>query len=166
MKIHIFFIKSKESSSCPSCDGRLIVRDSKLRHVIRKESEEPCWYRLRRLKCKGCNKLHTELPDFMQPFKHYESISIQDTLDDKRDNYCRAEETTLYRWRSDWARAKATIEALLIACWMNETRKSYPLYHDSLLKTIRKSESSWLAFVMRNLISAGHRIHTQFAFCP
>jgi hypothetical protein len=36
----------------------------------------------------------------------------------------------------------------------------------SLLKTIRKHNTGWLAIVTRLLINTGYGIHTRFAFCP
>lgn len=144
-----------------------MVRDTKSRHVIRKETEETRWYSLRRLKCTICRKLHTELPDFMQPYKHYESESIQDTIDENPDNCCQADNSTLNRWKSSFGNAKAQIEALLIACWIYQSRVQYALLNsNSLLITIRNTMRGWLAFVMKMLINSGYRIHTQFAFCP
>jgi hypothetical protein len=163
----IFFIKSKEFSLCPDCQGTVSVRDTKLRHVIRKDTEEIQWYRLRRLKCNQCNKLHTELPDLMQPYKHYESQSIQDTIDENADNCCGADTTTINRWKASFRRERPTIEVLLIACWIYYQQKQYSLLnHNSLLEIIQKIKPRWLAFVMEILINSGYKIHTQFAFCP
>ena len=149
------------------CGGSLKVRDTKPRHIISKDSNEVKWYRLRRLRCSQCKKIHTELPDSMQPYKHYESASIQDTIDGIADNYCAAEESTLYRWKTTFKNAKVKIEALLIACWIYLNQQPYAILKtDSLLENMQSSIPRWLAFVMQMLINSGYTIHTQFAFCP
>lgn len=163
----IFFIKSKELSVCPDCQGILKVRDTKLRYVIRKETEEREVFRLRRLKCQGCKKLHTELPDFMHPYKHYESKSIQDTIGERKDNCCKADESTLRRWKSSFQKKKKWLECFLIACWIAYHQKQYPLfYQNSLLEIIQKTQVRWLAFVTKIIVHSGYGLHTQFAFCP
>jgi len=43
------------------------------------------WFRIRRLKCKECGKLHRELPDILLPYKHYRSEIIEEALDGKEE---------------------------------------------------------------------------------
>ena len=103
----------------------------------------------------------------MQPFKHYESELIQDTIIESPMNSCSADESTIQRWKKSFQLAKAQIETILIACWIYLNRRQYPiLEHNSLLETIQKTIPHWLAFVMRMLINSGNKIYTQFAFCP
>ncbi|HOW23609.1 MAG TPA: DUF6431 domain-containing protein [Sedimentibacter sp.] len=52
------------------------------------------WYRLHRLKCPGCGKLHLELPDFMAPKKHYEARLIEDVMAGRSDS-CPADDSTI-----------------------------------------------------------------------
>ncbi|WP_335338494.1 DUF6431 domain-containing protein [Paenibacillus naphthalenovorans] len=35
---------------------------------------------LRRLRCTGCCKIHHELPDFLVPYKRYESTCIEEVV--------------------------------------------------------------------------------------
>ena len=56
--------------SCPCCGGALKYRDRRQRKA-RDESGDWVIYQLRRLRCQGCGKLHTELPDFLLPYKRY-----------------------------------------------------------------------------------------------
>jgi len=56
--------------SCPCCGGALKYRDRRQRKA-RNESGAWVIYRLRRLRCQDCGKLHTELPDFLLPYKRY-----------------------------------------------------------------------------------------------
>ncbi|MDR1979898.1 MAG: DUF6431 domain-containing protein [Synergistaceae bacterium] len=65
----------QETVSCPFCGGFLTARDSRTRFVIRKDGERETWI-VRRLRCCSCGKLHTELPQFILPFKHYEALAI------------------------------------------------------------------------------------------
>lgn len=142
-----------------------MVRDSKLRHVINQDGSTD-WYSLRRLKCRECNKLHTELPDFMQPYKHHSSEVIEAELDESRDDRP-ADDSTISRWKTFFRKATQYIEGILISLWTYSNREHYPLINrDSLLETIRSTGSGWLASVTRMLVNSGFYIHTQFAFCP
>ena len=63
--------------------------------------------RIRRLKCKGCGKIHRELPDFLLPYKQYLADLIEMDLDDvpedqvskQWDMRADAEPSTYVRWR-------------------------------------------------------------------
>ncbi|WP_408608212.1 MULTISPECIES: DUF6431 domain-containing protein [Blautia] len=61
------FSRSNEKYSCPQCGGQLVSRNSQIR----------------RLKCKDCNRPHTELPDFIHPLRHYYTGTLQDVLNRK-----------------------------------------------------------------------------------
>lgn len=90
-------IQSKETCTCPDCHGKLRVRDSKLRRVINQAGETEI-YRLRRYKCQGCGKLHTELPSCIAPYKHYAADVIGAEIFHVRED-CPAENSTILRWR-------------------------------------------------------------------
>jgi hypothetical protein len=161
----VFFIKSSEKCSCPVCDGALISRDSRLRKVIRK-SGEVIRIRVRRLKCTVCEKLHTELPDFIHPFKQYESAAVQSALDGNHDD-CPAEDSTIRRWRTEFQQQTEQINGILTALWMQSSgRHWYVLSAFSLLDTIIQSQKDWLSFVNRTLLNSGYAAYTQSAFCP
>ena len=57
---------------------------------------------IRRLRCKDCGKIHAELPDLVQPFKHYASRVIQKVLDGHSEG-CSAEDSTCLLYTSDAA---------------------------------------------------------------
>jgi uncharacterized protein YbaR (Trm112 family) len=167
MRNQIFLIKSKESSVCPICSGVLKVRDSKRRKLICTAEEIAVkWYRLRRLVCESCGKLHTELPDCMQPYKHYEADAIQAEIDGSQENPL-ADDNTLKRWRNEFRRRKNHIEGAIRALWSKHYGVHYPLLkRDSLLQSLRKNVPRWLRFVNKAMINRELPIHTQFAFCP
>ena len=90
-------IKAKEICNCPLCGGNLRVRDSKKRCVINQAGDIDM-YRLRRLKCKNCGKLHTEIPDCIVPYKHYAAEVVESELLELR-NDCPADDSTSWRWK-------------------------------------------------------------------
>jgi hypothetical protein len=136
-----------------------------VRHLKRDDGGRDT-YRLRRLICKECGKLHTEMPDKFQPYKHYSSAVIEATIDDARSD-CPADNATISRWKSDFKASSGQLESVLRSYWMKYRKQSFPLLNDiSLLKTIRKHNTGWLAIVTRLLINTGYGIHTRFAFCP
>jgi len=75
----IFVISGTEPLSCPICGGKLSAYDRKARKV-RTQAGEIETLLLRRLRCKHCQRLHTELPDFLVPYKRFCRESIEDVL--------------------------------------------------------------------------------------
>lgn len=121
---------------------------------------------LRRLWCDGCRHLHTEIPDFIQPHRHYGSDVIQDVLDGG-GQACAADDSTIRRWRGEFGEAKADIEQRLRSAYARETDSHAPLAAGAnTLGGIMKAERRWLSFVMGLLICHGHRPCSRFAFCP
>jgi hypothetical protein len=144
----------------------MVVRDTRERGVIRYDGHKEI-YRVHRMQCCGCRKLHTALPDFMLPFKHYDAQSIQATLDSKPDNCCVADDSTMRRWKRSFGIAQSTIIALLVSYYMKMASSTASLFNlENILPKIRSGQTRWLAFVIRLLINSGHRLHTCFAFCP
>ena len=157
--IKIFFVKSNEISYCPICSGDLSVRSSKNRKVIKADGTKDT-YRLRVLKCKNCGKIHTELPDFIQPFKHYESEVIEAVIDGTSYS-CPAEESTQRHWRIRFTEKANQIDGMLTSIWMEIKMIPAKLMHKvSLLKKIRMTGTGWLRAVMRQLANSGKYIHT------
>jgi hypothetical protein len=121
-------------------------------------------YRVRRLKCKQCGKIHIELPDFMQPFKRYESKVVEAVLDNV-DESCPAESRTIKRWR-DWFSSRTEMfEAMLRALKQRlEGDVTNILYPDSLLLEIRRTGIGWLSRLTRQLVNSENELHTCFAY--
>lgn len=93
----VYKIRNKDAPLCPDCGQLLSGYDTRARHVV-DSSGQIFWYRLRRLKCPGCEKLHLELPDFMAPKKHYEARLIEDVMAGRSDS-CPADDSTIRRWK-------------------------------------------------------------------
>lgn len=82
--------------NCPDCGGSVTVRDSRKRKVKDADGKEYI-FQLRRLQCSECGKLHTEVPDIIQPQKHY-GKSVIDAVQHGECDYCAADDSTIYRW--------------------------------------------------------------------
>ena len=157
-------IDSHEEALCPYCGATLKYRNSRLRQLLDALGEKTV-YRLRRLLCEGCRKLHTEIPDTIQPYKHYDTKTIQDVLDGGGQT-CAADDSTIRRWRSDFEGGRRDIECRLASIRAVDEDAHAPLLGGGLLARIVEGEPCWLAFVMKLLICRGHRLCTRFAFCP
>jgi hypothetical protein len=158
-------IVSDEEALCPYCGDKLKYRNSRLRQLLDAIGIMTL-YLLRRLLCKGCGKLHTEIPDIIQPYKHYDSKTIQDVIDGGGQT-CAADDSTIRRWRSDFEEGRRDIECRLASIRAADVDAHTPLLGGGrLLARIVEAEPRWLAFVMKLLICRGHRLCTRFAFCP
>ncbi|WP_353313998.1 DUF6431 domain-containing protein [Candidatus Albibeggiatoa sp. nov. NOAA] len=167
MRNRIFLIKSKESSYCPVCNTELSYYDRKERYVIHDDGIR-LKYAFRRLECKcqTCNlRIHTEIPDFTQPFKHYAAHVIQVELDESSDS-CPAESSTINLWKRQFNNNLNRLENVLKAQWHKVLNKHYPLIADSLLTKLRTTETKWLTSVTQICLKGHHGIPTQFAFSP
>lgn len=75
----------------------MTVRDSRKRLV--KDSAGKIYnFSLHRLKCPKCGSIHLELPDCIEPNKHYFKLTIENTLLNDID-FCVADDSTIRRWR-------------------------------------------------------------------
>jgi hypothetical protein len=166
-KTGVYAITADNTPPCPLCSGELKYRDSRLR-MLKNLLGEAAAYLLRRLRCAGCNKLHTEFPDIIQPYKHYDSATIQCVIDGGEDaSRCAADDSTMRRWKSEFAESEADIAQRLAAVHAKETGSRAPTGAGAAaLAGIRAAVARWLAYVMELLINGGHVIRTRFAFCP
>jgi len=163
----IYTIITLVAIRCPLCGGIVRFRDRKSRKVKRSGGE--VWhFRLRRMLCEECETLHTEIPEIIQPYKHYDSETIQGVIDGTDDSLvCTADDSTIHRWKTEFSKATTEIAQRLASVNPNETvenesQVSFP----QTLESVRDTEPYWLAYVMHLLISNGHQLCTQFAFRP
>lgn len=89
---------------CPECGGQLKYYDS-VKRIVRTKGHKTRKIIIHRLRCTDCGVLHRELPDYIFPYKQYESEVIigvleglitSDTLG-YEDYPC---EMTMKRWRT------------------------------------------------------------------
>jgi len=155
-KTKIYTVKVEQISYCPLCGGDLTVRDSRKRGIIDSGGKKRT-FRLRRLKCGNCKKLHTELPDIIQPFKHYTAGVIESVLDGS--DYCPAETSTIKRWRKWFSIAVPRIEQVLAAIKLTNVSNSINLLkYSSLIDHIRSGGRGWLSRLTRMLVNSGGRL--------
>jgi hypothetical protein len=150
---------------CPLCGNMVFYRDSKARNSMNLLGEVRR-FSLRRLLCRGCGMLHTQMPDIIQPYKHYDSHAIQAVLDGSAEaEDCVADDSTIRRWKEDFAEAESDITQRLASVYARAADGTVPiLAMDMPLSAIRSLVGRWLAFVTALLINNGHRICTRFAF--
>jgi hypothetical protein len=158
---------TESAQCCPLCGGRLTYRDSrprKLKNLFGEVSN----FLLRRLRCEECGKLHTEIPDIIQPYKHYDSETIQSVIDGTDSAQgCAADDSTIRRWKTSFAEAETDIQQRLLSVYARTTDGHAPLLAASqTLPGIKAENERWLVFVMRLLINNGYKLCTRFAFCP
>lgn len=93
-----------DESICPECGGTLKYYDSVPR-IVRGKMRASKQIKIRRLYCKGCGRLHRELPDYIFPYKQYDAEIIRGVIEGFitcetfgfEDYPC---EMTMFRWIS------------------------------------------------------------------
>ena len=166
----VFSIVLKDQAAtarCPLCNCGVYYRDRKSRDLKNLIGEKR-HFSLRRLRCEGCGKHHTEIPDIIQPYKHYDSETIQCVLDGSKEaEECAADNSTIRRWKVSFSKAEPDITQRLTSVYAQMSDATPPIGPTApTLSTIQTMVEQWLAFVMALLINNGHKICTQFAFCP
>ena len=87
-----------ETPVCPDCGSSLSVKDSYRRKTKDSAGIEHV-YRLRRLYCCRCKKLHSEIPDCITAFKTYDTKTIEEVTNGLIQFYT-CDSSTAYRWRN------------------------------------------------------------------
>ena len=162
-----FTVVSSGAARCPLCGGFLTYRDSRVRKS-KNFLGEVRRFLLCRFFCGECKTLHTEIPDIIQPRKHYDSEAIQNALDGGADaSACVADDSTIRRWKADFAKAGGDISQRLASIQAKLVDGKVPIpASNRILDDIRAGHARWLPFVMALLVNSGHKLFTQFAFCP
>jgi hypothetical protein len=163
----IYTIIAEEIICCPLCNDELFYRDSRLR-MLKDLLGVVMSFFVRRLRCIGCKKLHTELPNIIQPYRHYSSDAIQSVLDGREDGAdCVADNSTIRRWKTEFAQAEPDINQRLASVHAQKDDEKVPMVDTvRVLDKIKVKIENWLAFVMELLVNNGHKLCTQFAFSP
>ena len=85
---------------CPCCKGKLKIKDTRKR-IIRTDQGKINWIQIYRMRCLQCQKIHSELPDCIVPYKQYATKHIKIALEayvDKKKSYFSIENSTYIRW--------------------------------------------------------------------
>lgn len=119
---------------------------------------------IERMRCtnKGCNRLHSALPDCLVPYKHYAADIIAGVLDehitpedaDDEDYPC---EATMNRWKLWLLMNQLFIDGYLKSVGYRLLGFSEELLisHSSLLSKLRLSNDRWLEAILRMIYNSG-----------
>lgn len=128
--------------------------------------------RIRRLRCKICDQIHHELPDFILPYKRYESKCFEKAVTPGTTIDVPVDDSTLFRWNR-WF-----LDSLdyWIAC-LRSISLRYQLDRDpmdltstntsTVLETIGRlfgEGSGWLGRMAKPIANVNLWIHTRSAF--
>jgi len=75
----VFFVTCAEPVKCPGCNGSLVVIGSRNRTML-DDDRNRVVFRIRRLHCKPCSRIHHELPDQCVPYKRSHWIAVLASL--------------------------------------------------------------------------------------
>ncbi len=158
----VFFVKSREKSHCPYCEGNFKVIGSR-RRVIFHQDGTTDRLMIRRLQCTECCRISHELPDMVIPYKRYEADIISEALNETADpesGCCPAELSTIQRWKLWFFLLSEYLEATVRALMELMQVKAFirlPLY------PLSKQADGWLKILVRNLVNSGRWRQTRFA---
>ncbi|WP_245884693.1 DUF6431 domain-containing protein [Tumebacillus permanentifrigoris] len=150
------------------CEDDLFVIGSR-RRIGRKSTGERITYMIRRLRCKGCERIHHELPDLLVPYKRYEAESFESALSQGQSSDVAADESTLYRWSVWFAKFwQYWVNCLsMIAARTGDPVKPLSVPSLSALQQIGHYVGQgvgWLARLVRPIVNSQLWVHTRFAF--
>lgn len=157
-----FLVKSNEKlPGCPHCGGLLKYRDSRLR-IRKHEGGSRDYLCIRRFRCSSCGRLHTELPDVLLPYKHYEAEVVSGVLDgyvtpedpDSEDCPCAG---TMLCWLRWFRYNLANIEGYLrnVGYGILNLGEEFLFCGRSLLDGVRSRHASWLERIHRAIYNSG-----------
>ena len=71
---------TNDETACPKCGGNLKYYDKVFR-IVRTKRRLTKHVELRRFKCCKCGSVHREIPNYILPYKQYETELIQGVLE-------------------------------------------------------------------------------------
>ena len=163
-----FFVRSKEQNFCPCCNGTLKSIGSRIRKC--KDSlGNTIDLRIRRLRCKACDKIHHELPDLIIPYKRYDSKCIESVVMDDKASPVPADNSTLLRWKAWFKESAHHFSGCLISIAIQIGKGSVEDSYDSMSLLQRfwqhvGDAEGWLARVVRPIVNSNNWVHTRSAF--
>ncbi|WP_373230554.1 DUF6431 domain-containing protein [Cohnella sp.] len=164
-----FFVRCTEMVPSPCCLAELSVIGSRKRKVIGATGEKRTLV-IRRLRCQGCRSIHHELPDFLVPYKHYESSCVEQAANEITTLIVAADESTLYRWRSFvqerttyWLGCLASLATRFHQDPVEQSSVALQTAHQKIGHVVGNAPG-WLARIVRPIANANCWLHTRFAF--
>ena len=142
------------------------------RRILLRGDGERCTLIIRRLRCKDCQKVHHELPNFLVPYKHYAAAVIEAVVEVAADASMVAaavEDSTQRRWRGWMADLLPYWRAALAALWQRQQTQTVAGLFDRpesrlhCLKHWVGLAPGWLSRIVQSLIHANLWLQTRFA---
>jgi len=89
---------------CPTCSGKMTYYDS-VRRIVKTKYGAVRYAYIKRFKCSACGSIHRSIPDYILPYKHYETEVIMGVVEGLitsetlgYEDY--PSEKTMERWRT------------------------------------------------------------------
>ncbi len=163
-----FFVRSKEQSFCPCCNSCLKSIGSRVRKV-KNSFGDTIKLRIKRLRCRACNKIHHELPDLIVPYKRYDSKCIESVVMDDKASSVPADDSTLLRWKAWFKKSAYHFSGCLLSIAIQIGKGSVENSYDSMSLLQRLwhhvgDAEGWLARVVRPVVNSNNLVHTRSAF--
>ena len=159
-KIDMDVVKYREIPVCPECGVQMDYRDSRKR-IRCKKGGTRSWVLVSRFLCTVCHHLHTALPDFLAPHKHYETEIIREVIDGEvttetieAETYSYPSEITMVRWAAWFEQNKADMEGHLRRV-TGLLGFSDAKVNQSLLEELRMESERWLEALLRIIYNSG-----------
>ncbi|WP_275591438.1 DUF6431 domain-containing protein [Neobacillus cucumis] len=166
-----FLVRGAGRIPSPCCGKSMSVIGTRDRKS-KERSGETKVYNIRRLKCDNCGRIHHELPDFLVPYKRYDSESIEMVLSNPSNHDIPADESTLFRW-NEWFKSFLDYWVGCLISIMHQTKQeNIPLDLRSVnsetalqrLGRLVGNASRWLARIVRPIVNINLWLHTRSAF--
>lgn len=141
---------------CEGCGNPMQCKDRRERIGLTYDGERNT-YLVRRMYCKECRHMHTELPDFLVKYKHYEAKLIEEAIDGEDfSDHSNPVPDTIRRWRIWFEQILPFLEAALESLYADiadciPTIISMVFYVDA----VRANGEGWLVTILSTLINAG-----------
>nr|WP_281275713.1 DUF6431 domain-containing protein [Bacillus yapensis] len=166
-----FLVRGAGELPSPCCGKSMSVIGTRDRKA-KKSSGESCIYNIRRLGCDNCDKIHHELPNFLVPYKRYESECIEAVLTNPSNHDIPADESTLYRWFA-WFKSLVDYWVNCLIAIMLRNKQEIPLNLESgdskpaplfRIGRLVGDAPGWLERIVRPIVNINLWLHTRSAF--
>ncbi|MFL6518103.1 MAG: DUF6431 domain-containing protein [Bacillus sp. (in: firmicutes)] len=166
-----FLVRGAGRIPSPCCGKSMSIIGTRNRKS-KERSGETRVYNIRRLRCGNCGSIHHELPDFLVPYKRYESNCIEMVLSYPTNHDIPADESTLFRW-FEWFKSFVDYwVGCLVSIMLQTKQENIPLNLTSAtsetalhrLGQLVGDAPRWLARIVRPIVNINFWVHTRSAF--
>ena len=164
----VFFVRSLEAFICPCCHAtQRKVIGSRNRKVLELDETSGDLHekvlRIRRLQCRGCRKIHHELPDILVPYKRHAATTIEAVLEEVD---VALETSTIQRLKGWFEGITCHLLGVLHSMDRKDTMEKTPVT-GTALQRFRKyvgNASGWLKRVVQSVVKRNAWVQTRSAF--